>query len=314
MKSQTRVAVLILAGFLTAAGAPADPGGGGSGGGSGHGGGSSGGHGGGHFSGRSSGHSGGGGFGHAIGHSFGRMFGRHGKASDSAHELEPPVAGAALLHGKVVQLPGPRPAFFPVGRGFPHHRHHEFPFGDRFLFFPPGAGFGFGGCWDFGLPRYGLFGGEFDCSAGGLFFDPLFIAGFSGDYLSAQTFLPFNNEEFDDAPSEPRLASPAESNAEPRSGAAGFTEYAGQPQNAAANKAASAGIPKDERPVTLVQLLDGAMYGLVDYWVEDGQLHYTTTYGGQDVVGLDRVDMVKTVELNTGRGIQFVPHPKAASQ
>jgi len=109
MKCQARVAVLILAGLLTAAGAPAGPGGGGGG----HGG--SGGHGGGHFSGHSSGHTGGGGFGHAVGHSFGRLFGRHGKATDSAHDLEPPVAGAALLHGKDVQLPGPRSAFLPTG-------------------------------------------------------------------------------------------------------------------------------------------------------------------------------------------------------
>jgi len=308
MKCQTRMAVLLLAGLLTAAGAPAGPGGGGGG----HGG--SGGHGGGHFSGHSSGHSGGGSFGHAVGHSFGRLFGRHGKATDSAHELEPPVAGAALLHGKDVQLPGPRSAFLPTGHGFRHHRHREFPFGDRFLFFPPGAGFGFGGCWDFGFPRYGLFGGELDCSAGGLFFDPLFIAGFSGDYLSAQAFLPFNNEELDDASYDPLLALPGESNAEPQSSAASLTENRGDAQNTRTNKAASAGIPKDERPVTLVQLLDGSMYGLVDYWVENGQLHYTTTYGGQGVVGLDRVDMVKTTELNTGRGIQFVPHPKAASQ
>jgi hypothetical protein len=56
------------------------------------------------------------------------------------------------------------------------------------------------------------------------------------------------------------------------------------------------------------------MYALVDYWVEDGQLHYTTTYGGQGSVGLDRIDLEKTVQLNAGRGVQFVLHPKTPSR
>ena len=51
------------------------------------------------------------------------------------------------------------------------------------------------------------------------------------------------------------------------------------------------------------------MYGLVAYWVEDGQLHYTTTYGGQNSLELDRIDLEQTVQLNAERGIQFVLHP-----
>ena len=309
MKCQTRVTLLVLAGFFAAASIPAGPGGGGSGGG-GHGGG--GGHaGGGHFSGHSSGS---GGIGHAIGHSFGRLFGHHGKASDAAHGSEPPVAGAALLHGKVVQLPGTRSAFVPVGRGFARRRHHEFPFGDRFLFFPPGAGFGFGDCWDFGFPRYGFLGGEFDCSAGGLLFDPLFMAGFSGDYLGGQSFMPFNDEELNDLSGGSELDSRAEATDEVPYGAAELVEAQGNALKAATGPAVAAGIPQNEKPVTLMQLRDGSMYGLVDYWVENGQLHYTTTYGGQDVVGLDRVDMVKTAQLNEGRGIQFAPRPKIISR
>jgi hypothetical protein len=67
---------------------------------------------------------------------------------------------------------------------------------------------------------------------------------------------------------------------------------------------------KSERPVTLLQLRDGWMYGLVDYWVEDGQLHYKTTYGGQNSVELDRIDLEETVQLNADRGVQFVLRPK----
>jgi len=55
------------------------------------------------------------------------------------------------------------------------------------------------------------------------------------------------------------------------------------------------------------------MYGLVDYWVEDGRLHYKTSYGGQNSIGLDRIDLEETVHLNAERGVQFALRPKPAS-
>jgi hypothetical protein len=75
----------------------------------------------------------------------------------------------------------------------------------------------------------------------------------------------------------------------------------------------SLGLPseaKNEQPVTLLQLRDGSMYGLTDYWVEDGQLHYRTTYGGENSIGLDRIDLAKTEQLNGDRGVGFVLRPK----
>lgn len=98
---------------------------------------------GGFSSGRSSGPSSGRGIGHAIGHSFSRLFGHHNKAPSSAHDMAPPLAGATVLHGKVVQLPGPQIISSPARRRFPHRPINDFPFGDRFLLFPPRPGFGF---------------------------------------------------------------------------------------------------------------------------------------------------------------------------
>jgi hypothetical protein len=63
---------------------------------------------------------------------------------------------------------------------------------------------------------------------------------------------------------------------------------------------------KAERPITLLQLRDGSMYGLTDYWVSDGELHYTTTYGGQNSLPFERIDLEKTVQLNADRDMPFV--------
>jgi hypothetical protein len=68
------------------------------------------------------------------------------------------------------------------------------------------------------------------------------------------------------------------------------------------------------RPMTLLQLKNGWMYGLTDYWIEDGRLHYLTTYGGENSVPLEEIDFDKTVQLNAERGVEFVLRPKPQSR
>ena len=58
--------------------------------------------------------------------------------------------------------------------------------------------------------------------------------------------------------------------------------------------------------VTQLALKEGIIIGLTDYWVEGSMLHYITNYGRQNAVDLDRIDLDKTVKLNSDRGISFV--------
>jgi hypothetical protein len=64
-------------------------------------------------------------------------------------------------------------------------------------------------------------------------------------------------------------------------------------------------------PVTLLQLLDGSMYGLTSYQVIGHDLHYTTTYGGQNSIPLDRIDFTQTLKLNAERQVPFTLEPKS---
>ena len=41
-------------------------------------------------------------------------------------------------------------------------------------------------------------------------------------------------------------------------------------------------------------------------------LHYVTTYGAQNAIELDRIDLDKTVKLNSDRGISFVLRERPA--
>jgi hypothetical protein len=305
MKNRIRLAVVILAGLLVTMGVRARP----SGPGGGHGG--PGGHGGG---GHSSGLSSGRGAGHAMGHSFGHLFGRHGKASNSGHDMAPPLAGAAVVHGKIVQLPGPQTDHSPAQLRSRHRPIDDFPFGERFLLLRHRRGFGFGGCAGFGFPRRGFFfDNNFDCFGGGFFFDLFLMAGLSGEFIGGQAFLPVNDQDLENSPDDSTAWPPTEAGSMQPSGDADFGTTGGNTQNTATNDEASANITKNERPLTLLQLRDGSMYGLVDYWVEDDRLHYKTSYGAQNSIELDRIDLEQTVRLNADRGVQFVLRPKHPS-
>ena len=62
-------------------------------------------------------------------------------------------------------------------------------------------------------------------------------------------------------------------------------------------------------PLILLVLKDGSVYGVTDYWVEEGRLHYLTSYGGENDISIDQLDLQKTVDQNWARGVEFVLRP-----
>lgn len=249
---------------------------------------------GGHISGGFSGHS----MGHSVGHSFGHIFGHHGAhAKGQVHaggkDEEPPLAGASMMHGKVAQLPNPGGVTVSAWRRLHREPIDGFRFRRRLGFLPRRNNFGFGFCGGFGgFPeRRFFFPGDFDCFQGGFFFDPFFIGGFFPG--------PFGFSEFGGPVGSYDLSDSIDA-AQMRDAGPGGAE----------NSAATAPGTKTERPVTLLQLLDGSMYGLTDYWVEGERLHYITDYGGENLVPLARIDFGKTMQVNAERGVKFELQPR----
>jgi hypothetical protein len=64
--------------------------------------------------------------------------------------------------------------------------------------------------------------------------------------------------------------------------------------------------------ITMLVLKEGISFAVIDYWVEDGKLGYVTTYQRQNAIDLDRLDLDKTVKLNSSRGIPFVLRERPA--
>jgi hypothetical protein len=173
---------------------------------------------------------------------------------------------------------------------FAHSFGHIFHHGPRHRNFTQPSAF---------FPRHRRFGSFFcdndvffptfnrglNCFNNGFFLDPFFFGAFSmlgplpdPAYADLSPGFGTQNEMSDTADAEP-----------PSDGAA----------------------PPNERSITLLQLLDGSMYGLTSYKVVGHDLHYTTTYGAQNSVPLDRIDFTQTLKLNADRHVPFLLAPKS---
>ena len=180
------------------------------------------------------------------------------------------------------------PTFGFFGPGF------DFDFGcDPFFMSPFGCsgfspcgfgcgGFGYGG---FGYGGFGYLGGYGDIGYG-----------YDNGYYAPPSFdvTPPNPDE--GASQEP---APSEWQNPPADNST--------PDNSGVENAAPA-------PDTIIYLKDGTSFAVKDYWVADGQLHYITSYGGENAVDLDDFDLQRTTDENASRGVSITLRPAPESQ
>ena len=193
-------------------------------------------------------------------------------------------------HGRVVELPNPG-----LHRPQPNHFHRpitEFGFRRHNGFgFALNSGFGFCGFFG-GLGTHNVFGDDFSCLS--FFFDPFFAGGVptpSGDDSTTQG-------------SEQDQPIAADASAEDAAQDVMVEDDPPKPVDRVPHHRRS---PRE--PDTLLQLKDGSMYGLRDYWEEGGRLYYLTNYGGGNSVPLAQIDLPRTQQLNAERGEKFVLAP-----
>jgi len=67
-------------------------------------------------------------------------------------------------------------------------------------------------------------------------------------------------------------------------------------------------------PETVIYLKDGSSFAVKDYWVADGQLHYITSYGGENAVDLNLFDLQRTTDENAKQGVFITLRPAPESQ
>jgi hypothetical protein len=64
-----------------------------------------------------------------------------------------------------------------------------------------------------------------------------------------------------------------------------------------------------EKVLFVLYMKNGAVYAVTNYWVGDGKLHYLTSYGGENTIDLNDLDVQKTVDVNASRGVEFTLKP-----
>jgi hypothetical protein len=151
--------------------------------------------------------------------------------------------------------------------------------------FFPGFGFGFFG-------GFGLGFSDFGC-------DP--FGGYGCDAFGYDSYyLPYYGFGSPPAPSEPN---PAEEQPEPSSS---YTvPYSYEPPPGPQEPSSQS----NESNETVLFLTNGQVHMITSYWLANGQLHYETGDGIENIIDLTQVDLQSTVNANAARGITFTLRP-----
>lgn len=232
-----------------------------------------------------------------------------GNSLTNARPFSPPVRTAPVAAApKSSVAPRSPVAAVPTPRGHLGPRYIGYPY----YYYPPffgGFGFGFGlyggygfGCspwWGWGN-CYGGWGGFGGYDDGYGYFDNGY-----GNMQSGSNYQVFSGG----ADSGPDNSMPADTD----NGNASVT-YQNSPQDSGMSSDQSSAVgansmsEADEQPFVLY-LKNGTSYAVTHYWVEGGKLHYVTTYGGENSVPIEQVNVQKTVDENAALGHAFTLTP-----
>ncbi|MGA2845634.1 MAG: hypothetical protein ABSF68_09450 [Candidatus Acidiferrales bacterium] len=166
-----------------------------------------------------------------------------------------------------------------------------------------GSPFGYGfGCdpWLWGCPAglgFGFaYGGGFGYGAGLGYYGGGYGTGYDGAYGGGSD-MTFESNGADQGAPNGDMAS-AEGNA-------------GEWQNAPENNSQPA--DTKAQPYVVIFLRDGSSYAVSDYWLAEGKLHYVTSYGGENSVDANQIDLQRTVNENSAHGVTFTLRPAGAT-
>jgi hypothetical protein len=65
-----------------------------------------------------------------------------------------------------------------------------------------------------------------------------------------------------------------------------------------------------EKTLVALYMKSGTVYGVTDYWIADGKLHYRPSYGGENTIEMDDLDLQQTVDVNAKSGVNFTLRPR----
>ncbi len=67
---------------------------------------------------------------------------------------------------------------------------------------------------------------------------------------------------------------------------------------------------ENEKALVMLYMKTGTVYAVKDYWIADGKLHYRPSYGGENTIEMDDLDLQQTVGVNAKSGVNFTLRPQ----
>lgn len=165
--------------------------------------------------------------------------------------------------------------FFGTGFGFPFVGFGFFPNCNPFWAYP----------WAFGCSAFGYWDGGYWPGYAG-------YAGYTGGFYTGYNATIAPSEEPQE---EEEMQQPAQ---EPQT----YT-YIPPPEPSSPEEIQA------EKSLVVLYMKNGAVYAVTNYWVADNKLHYLTSYGAENTIDMDELDLQKTVDVNSARGVQFTLKP-----
>lgn len=92
----------------------------------------------------------------------------------------------------------------------------------------------------------------------------------------------------------------------------GYVDFGNWMNSAPEDEVRGFGAAGESQSVTVLYLKNGYSVGVTDYHLDEGELHYMTTYGSEDSVPISQVDLQRTVNENASMGVTFILHPRQA--
>jgi hypothetical protein len=67
---------------------------------------------------------------------------------------------------------------------------------------------------------------------------------------------------------------------------------------------------ENEKALVVLYMKTGTVYAVKDYWIAEGKLHYRPSYGGENTIEMDDLDLQQTVDVNAKSGVNFTLRPQ----
>jgi hypothetical protein len=221
--------------------------------------------------------------------------------------LTRPLAGSAVIGARTsngAAIGAPIPSAFSRYAGYRNAGGFAYPYrGYGGGCWNCGFGFGLWPGWGFGWPLFGSWG-LYSYSPYTYWDDPWLWGGSAYSYYAYPPSYSIYNDNTYGSPNDgASYSDPTSSYGVPDNNSNPDQNVSGEQMNG------EAPLETNSAPAVRLYRKDGAVYSARDYWLADGNLHFTVDNGVEFSFDINQLDVQRTVDENARSGVQVILKP-----